>query len=167
MSAAKIRLIAIATVTVALFTVMSVIADFPLVDAMWAAGAEDIYRTVSDLSAEQRRAYRIMLVVDFAYAAAYAGLLLETLRFFRSSQRFRRVLCDGGKTVALAAGTLDYLENAGILIVLAALPDRSPVAAGLGTVTTLKWVAVFAAGTALAVVAFTAFVNRIGHRKNG
>ncbi len=39
MSAAKICLIAIAAVTVAVFTVMSVIADFPLVDAMWAAGA--------------------------------------------------------------------------------------------------------------------------------
>jgi steroid 5-alpha reductase family enzyme len=44
MTAAKVRLIALAAVTVALFAVMSVIADFPLLDTMWAAGAEDIHQ---------------------------------------------------------------------------------------------------------------------------
>lgn len=145
--------------TLLCFAVMSALANFPLLDTMWRASADDINRAVSALTAEQIRAYRSMLVVDFFYAIAYTGLLVLAFRSFRSNRGFWRVLRRAGIAATATAGLSDYLENGLILAVLAALPGKSRVAVVLGTVTTLKWIAVAAAVGLLGVVSVEAILR--------
>lgn len=138
--------------TVILFAAMSALTDFPLLDTMWHASAEEIHRAVSSLTAAQIRAYYTMLVVDFCYAIAYTILLILLFRSFRSNRGFCRVLRRAGMVATATAGLSDYLENGLILTVLSALPAESRGAAVLGPVTTLKWLAVITAVALLAVM---------------
>lgn len=119
------------------------------------------HRAVSALTADQIRAYRTMLVVDFFYAIAYTGLLIFLFRIFKTNQRFCGSIRRTGVAAALAAGLADYLENALILALLGALPEESPVAAVLGVTTTVKWIAV---GVAVALLVIMA-VLRDGPRR--
>lgn len=131
--------------TLLLFAAMSVLTDFPLLDTMWGASAEESYRAVTSLTAAQIRAYRAMLVVDFGYAIAYTVLLILLFRSFRSNRGFCRVLRRAGIAATGTAGLSDYLENGLILTVLSAAPSQSRAAGVLGPVTTLKWLAVITA----------------------
>ncbi|MDA3950581.1 MAG: hypothetical protein PF508_15360 [Spirochaeta sp.] len=144
-----------------LFAVMSALTDFPLLDTMFRASADEIHRAVSALTAGQVRAYRTMLVVDFLYAIAYTGLLVLLFRSFKSNQRFCGAIRRTGVAAALAAGLADYFENALVLAVLAALPGESPLATVLGVATTVKWIAV---ATAVALLVVT-FILRDGPRR--
>jgi hypothetical protein len=137
-----------------LFAVMTALTDFPLVDTMFRASANEIHRAVSALSPTQIRAYRMMLVVDFFYAIAYTGLLIFLFRSFKTNQRFCGAIRRAGIAAAGTAGLADYLENALILAVLHALPEKSAAARALGTVTTVKWIAV---ATAVAVILVMVF----------
>lgn len=139
--------------TLLLFAAMTSLADFPLLDTMWHASADEIHRTVSNLTAEQVRAYRLVLVVDFFYAIAYTGLLVLLFRSFGSNRGFCDVLRRVGIAATATAGLSDYLENGMVLAVLSALPGESPLARALGTVTTAKWIAVATAGVLLGAVA--------------
>jgi len=121
---------------------------------MWRPAADEIHRTVSALTDGQIRAYRIMLAMDFLYAVAYTGLLILLFRYYGSNQGFRSVINRSGIVAAGTAGVLDYLENGLVLAILAARPEESSLAAVLGVVTTLKWIAVAGAVGIFVIVMF-------------
>lgn len=152
MTQQKKHIITFAAATLLLFTVMSALTDFPLLDTMWRPSAEEIHLAVSTLTDGQIRSYRIMLAVDFLYALAYTGLLVLLFRYYGSNQRLPSVLHRAGIAAALAAGIMDYMENGMILALLAARPEESPLAHILGVVTALKWIAVAGAVVLFLVV---------------
>lgn len=141
---------------------MTALTDFPLLDTMFRASADEIHRAVSALTADQIRAYRTMLVVDFLYAIAYTGLLVLLFRSFRSNQRFCGAIRRTGVAAAGTAGLADYFENALVLAVLAALPGESPLATVLGVTTTVKWISV---ATAVALLVVMAVLQGRPHRR--
>jgi hypothetical protein len=163
----KARIIVLAAVTVFLFTIISSLTDFRLLDTMWRPTTEEIHRAVSPLTDRQIRAYRVMLAVDFLYAAAYTGLMVMVFRYFGSHQRFHGVFHRAGMAVAGAAGLSDYLENGLILTVLAALPQESPVAPILGLITSLKWVAIAFAAALLGSQVVGMIVSSIRRSRPG
>jgi len=160
----KTPVIVLLSAALILFAVMSALTDFPLVDTMFRASADEIHRAVSGLSAAQVRAYRMMLVVDFFYAIAYTGILVFLFRSFKTNQRVCGAIRRTGIAAALATGVADYLENALILALLGALPGESPVAAVLGVTTTVKWTA---AATAVTLLVVTFILRGGSHRRRG
>jgi hypothetical protein len=167
MAPRKARVIVLAAVTVFLFIIISSLTDFRLLDTMWRPTAEEIHLAVSPLTDRQIRAYRVMLAVDFLYAAAYTGLIVMVFRYYGSNQRFRGVLHRAGIAAAGAAGVSDYLENGLILTVLAALPRKSPVAPILGLITSLKWIAIASAAALLGSMVVGMILSSIRRSRPG
>lgn len=149
--------------SVLLFGAISRIADFPILDTLWWASAETVRETLSNLSPARHAAYRLMLVIDYLYAGAYTAFLVAAISLSRPKEaspvkhqvagasKLRRLIFRTGVTGAVLTGTLDAIENSIALILLARLPQASPLAVAIGTVTSLKWVAAGTAGSVLLV----------------
>ncbi|TVR91968.1 MAG: hypothetical protein EA428_04575 [Spirochaetaceae bacterium] len=152
----------LAVATVALYLLVSNLADFPILDTEWYADATRVYLILGELSSTQLQLYRTMLAVDFMYAIAYAGFLALSVRYFALEKLNRPRLYQVGAIAAVFAAFFDYIENVFILVVINSLPDRLAIADSLGVVTTAKWVAV---GLSLAVLLLAALLAGVARLK--
>jgi hypothetical protein len=102
-----------------------------------------------------------MLLVDYLYAGGYTIFLVAALALSRPKEaspaeeraagvsQLRRLIFRIGVSGAVLTGTLDATENSIALILLARLPQASPLAVAIGPVTSLKWVAAGTTGSVL------------------
>lgn len=146
--------------TLLLFTIISLIASFEILDTQWRADLDQVYLTLNALDEAELRSYRVMLAIDFLYAIAYAGFLILSIRYFAWEKRaWLRVYHLGAVAAALAA-LFDYIENIGILVIINSMPERIAFADILGSVTMLKWIAVGVSAGVLVLSALSTLVGR-------
>jgi hypothetical protein len=158
-----VLLVATGILAVLLFGAISRVADFPILDTLWWASPAAVRSVLESLSTGQRDAYRLMLLIDYLYAGAYATFLVVALDRSRpkdapsaehqvaGASKLRRLIFRTGVSGAVLTGTLDAIENSMALILLARLPQTAPLEVAIGPVTSLKWVAAGTAGSVLLV----------------
>lgn len=149
-----------AVATVLLFVIISLLANFEILDTQWRADSEQVYLTLNALDEAQQQSYRSMLAVDFLYAIAYAGFLILSIRYFAWERWGRLRVYQAGATAASMAAFLDYIENAGILVIMNSMPERIAFAGILGTVTMLKWILVACSVGVLLVALLATLLRR-------
>jgi hypothetical protein len=146
-----------------LFVVITRLAAFPILDTLWWASPAAVRDVLESLTAAQRDAYRLMLLIDYFYAGAYTAFLVVALALARTNEpspaeertagasKLHRLIFRIGVSGAVLTGTLDAIENSMALILLARLPQTAPLEVAIGPVTSLKWVAAGTAGSVLLV----------------
>ncbi len=102
-------------------------------DIMFAYSPAEAYEMIAAYGEEARQSYiRGLLLIDFAYPVVYTLLLGFGIYMLWHSPRL--------SLQPLLIMAADYLENAGILIMLSAWPERiTELAFATSIFTTLKW----------------------------
>ena len=131
-----------------------------LLDETFLYTPAQVSATLTAYGAEGRRIYLAFLLLDLLYPFCYAGalalLLAFTARRLVASGRFPRPLL----LVPVAAGIGDWLENAGLLVLVLAYPARPTPLALLAAGVTATKLALVTASVALAAVGVLGWLAR-------
>ena len=141
-------------------------ATVPL-DAMFGYSAEQAYQLLAAEGGGGRRVHLLFEIVDLLLIPVYTALYATAIAY--GAQRlpgpWRRVLAIC-LFVPVLAGLVDYAEDASLLALLWAYPDRMPTVATLaGMLTLAKWVLVYASLALTIVALLGAAVRTWRHRE--
>lgn len=118
-----------------------------ILDARFHYSAAEALAYLEELGPVGRTDYVVHECIDLVFIASYTHLLRQL------AARWRLVLPPG---LLFAPGAADFVETAGILVLLAMdYPRSSLVAAGIGFATSVKWL-----GFAVVMVAFAIAFRR-------
>lgn len=116
-------------------------AAFRPLDLRLSYSEEDAYGVISSLTTDTRRLYAIVeLSIDVVYPVLYAFFFFLLLRWLIAKSEAPPRWLERAALVPFAAMLFDWLENVGIVAMIARFPDRPGAIAPLSSaMTTLKW----------------------------
>jgi hypothetical protein len=115
-------------------------------DAMFGYSAEQAYQTLAAEGEGGQRVHRLFQIIDLLLIPVYTALYATAIAYGaqRLSDPWRRLLATC-LFVPVLGGVVDYAEDASLLMLLSAYPDRLPTLATVaGGLTLAKWVLVYA-----------------------
>ena len=126
-------------------------AGAPLLDVRFGWDADDAHAFLAAAGDEGRRLYALQLLLDSAYALAFAAAVALALAWLRKVLAARPAFARL-PLLPVAAGALDLVENLGIATLVARFPSEPRlVADATGVVTAAKLVLVYAVMAVLAL----------------
>lgn len=130
-------------------------ATFRPLDLRLSYSADDAYAVIGALTPDARRLYAIVeLSIDMIYPVVYAFFFFVLVRWLLGKIPAQPKWLERAALVPFAAMLFDWLENIGIVAMIARFPDRPGALAPLSSaMTTLKWVCF---GLMLALVLYAA-----------